>query len=181
MTAASYYSFYNKSSSNHHFPLPLKVTICWYDPPNPLSFLSKLLLNDIDLYVRLPEKDNGRHSSVGVPSAPPVRGPGYPPSFIPRKDKKEMPSEPRSFYFMGNKRNGIYSDDDIFREYVTPDDKNPNEQILIEDSRCYPEDYSFGNCVFTVIINTRTLSFDHRQSFALFISTYGKALFLCTS
>jgi hypothetical protein len=43
----------HKSDSLH----PLKVTLCWYDPPHPLALTSKLLLHDLDLFVITPFDD----------------------------------------------------------------------------------------------------------------------------
>jgi hypothetical protein len=184
MTTASHNSFFKHDNQQNekpnNRPLSLKVTTCWFDPPNPFSFLSKLLLNDIDLYVRLPYQYDGTHSSLNSPTTRPFAGPvGL---FDTSTTTKSIPEEvlmgksfrPGDHFYLGNKRNGIFTQDDIVQSFVLPDDKNPNEQILIEDSRCYPKDKSFNNCIYTVIINTKHLPVGQKQKFALFISTYGK-------
>lgn len=129
---------------------PLKVTICWYDPPIAFSFLSSLLVNDIDLFVKYPH-----HAMTVIDNA-----------------------NQGNLYALGNKRDGIYSINDIKDHYVIPDDKNPNEQIIIDQSICdYSSDKaSNDDCIFTVIVKPKSILKDMKQNFSLVISTYGKLI-----
>jgi hypothetical protein len=48
----------SSTSSNSNMKgnnLPIKVTLCWFDPPSPMGSVSSLLLHDIDLVVQAPD------------------------------------------------------------------------------------------------------------------------------
>lgn len=43
----------NISSSD--IPKPIKITLCWYDPPHSVGYSNRLLINDLDLFVETPD------------------------------------------------------------------------------------------------------------------------------
>jgi hypothetical protein len=142
---------------------PLKVTICWYDPPIPFSFISKLLVHNLDLYVRLPKVQPVSDSPASSTSS------SSPPTDINNGLNNHQ-------YYLGNKRDGVYSQNDIETEYVIADDRNPNEQVIIDNSLCY--DIKNSDCLYKIFISSHLLPMEVKQKFSLFISTYGKLLIL---
>lgn len=99
--------------------MQLKITICWYDPPAFLGYVSSLLLHDLDLLVLSPSGD----------------------------------------VYWGNGDYGSSSGGD---------ERNPNEQVVIDVPSCLLE-----NCIYNVYVRANSLLEAEVQTFAMVITANG--------
>jgi hypothetical protein len=99
------------SSSDHAPHAPLKITICWYDPPAPLGSSRNLLMHDLDLVVLSP--DGSLHWGNAN------RGQDLHSSEDMAKSAERKAGDP-------------FGSNSSFPGWAWADDSNPNEQVFIE-------------------------------------------------
>ena len=92
---------------------PMKITLCWYDPPAPLGSSSSLLMHDLDLMVMSP--DGALHWGNAN------RGQDFHSSSDVSAEAQRIIGDP-------------FGSNSSYPGWAWADDTNPNEQVLIEVS-----------------------------------------------
>ena len=130
---------------------PIKITLCWYDPPAPMGSARSLLMHDLDLVVLAPDgtmhwgnANRGQDShSAGDKEKVKQRGAGDPPW-----------------------------SNSSFPGWAWADDSNPNEQVYIKDPHCRSTERA-STCKYTAYIHAGLMPLHTYQSFAIILTSPG--------
>ena len=143
----------NRTSSSvpHRVLPPIKITICWYDPPAPLGSSRNLLMHDLDLVVLSP--DGSLHWGNAN------RGQDLHSSEDSEKSAQRKAGDP-------------FGSNSSFPGWAWADDSNPNEQVYITDPHC-PAHSKELHCTYIAYIHTDALPYRTYQNFAVIVTTPG--------
>ena len=146
------YSSLRMNSSAPPPPLgPMKITICWYDPPAPLGSSRSLLMHDLDLMVMSP--DGSLHWGNAN------RGQDFHSSSDVSAEAQRMTGDP-------------FGSNSSYPGWAWADDTNPNEQILIENPQCSASSIE-QYCVYTAYVHADYLPLHSYQNYAVVITSPG--------
>ena len=142
---------YNRTESRQRELPPIKITICWYDPPAPLGSSRALLMHDLDLVVLAP--DGALHWGNAN------KGQDLQSSEDGTKGAQRSAGDP----------SGANSS---FPGWAWADDVNPNEQVYIPNPHC-PEHSKEATCLYVAYVHTDYLPVHSSQNFAIITTTSG--------
>ena len=127
---------YNRTASRVRELPPMKITICWYDPPAPLGSSRALLMHDLDLVVLAP--DGALHWGNAN------KGQDLKSSEDGTKGAQRSAGDP-------------YGTNSSFPGWAWADDVNPNEQVYIQ---VLPPKSFFTVLSHSVVVDEMTCNFD---------------------
>ena len=130
---------------------PIKITLCWYDPPAPLGSSRSLLMHDLDLVVVAPD---GTMHWGNANAGQDDHSSGD--SKIGQQRRAGDPSGSNSTY----------------PGWAWADDSNPNEQVFITNPQC-GENFEEELCSYIVYIHAGLLPIHVYQSFAIIVTSPG--------
>jgi hypothetical protein len=139
------------SNAPHRVLGPMKITICWYDPPAPLGSSRNLLMHDLDLVVLSP--DGSLHWGNAN------RGQDLHSSEDTAKSAERKAGDP-------------FGSNSSFPGWAWADDSNPNEQVYIPEPHC-PARSKDLYCTYIAYIHTDILPYRTYQNFAVIVTSPG--------
>jgi hypothetical protein len=142
---------HNRTASRMHELPPIKITICWYDPPAPVGSSRALLMHDLDLVVLAP--DGALHWGNANKG----------------QDLKSSEDGTKGAQRRAGDPSGANSS---FPGWAWADDVNPNEQVYIPNPRC-PEHSKEATCLYVAYVHTDYLPVHSSQNFAIITTTSG--------
>ena len=131
---------------------PIKITLCWYDPPAPLGSSRSLLMHDLDLVVIAP--DGAMHWGNAN------SGEDNHSSGDSKKGQQRRAGDPPG-------------SNSSFPGWAWADDTNPNEQVYITNPHCEVDSLE-DECYYTVYVHAGLLPAHVYQTFAIIITSPGE-------